>query len=83
MRHSRAGRLIPFAHSDVSDLKRQIESIKNTKHNIFVSVESVYSMDGDVVPLKEIVTLLRSYWPNGENGHLIVDEVRTKNFSLF
>ncbi|XP_037040056.1 8-amino-7-oxononanoate synthase-like [Bradysia coprophila] len=74
MKHSRAGRLIAFAHSDISDLKRHIDTLKNTKQNIFVSIESVYSMDGDVAPLSDIVSLLRSYWPNGENGHLIVDE---------
>ncbi|XP_037035775.1 8-amino-7-oxononanoate synthase-like [Bradysia coprophila] len=74
MQHSRAGHLIPFAHSNISDLKRHIDMLKNTQQNIFVSVETVYSMDGDVAPLTEIVTLLRSYWPNGENGHLIVDE---------
>ncbi|KAG4066579.1 hypothetical protein HA402_007215 [Bradysia odoriphaga] len=74
MRHSRAGRLIPFSHSNISNLKRHIDALKNTKQNIFVSVETVYSMDGDMAPLTGIVTLLRSYWPNGENGHLIVDE---------
>ena len=76
MRHSRAGHLIPFAHSNVTDLKKHIDTFKDTKQNIFVSVETIYSMDGDMAPLTEIVTLLRSYWPNGENGHLIVDEVR-------
>lgn len=80
MRNSRASHRIPFTHSNVSNLAIHIEKFKNTKYNVFISVESVYSMEGDVAPLKEIVTLIRSYWPNGENGHLIVDEVRhTKN----
>ncbi|KAI8077709.1 pyridoxal phosphate-dependent transferase [Halteromyces radiatus] len=74
MRISRAAQLIPFAHSDVGDLTMKLEGIKDTKQNIFVAVETVYSMDGDIAPLNEIVQVLRSYWPNGENGFLIVDE---------
>ncbi|KAG0288567.1 hypothetical protein BGZ96_007705 [Linnemannia gamsii] len=42
----------------------------NYKHrNIFVAVESVYSMDGDTAPLKEIVDLLEQF-----GAYLIVDE---------
>lgn len=78
MRNTRATHLIQFNHSDVSNLEIHIKKFKDTKKNVFITVESVYSMDGDVAPLKEIVTLIRSYWPNGENGHLIVDEVRHK-----
>ncbi|KAI8329845.1 pyridoxal phosphate-dependent transferase [Chlamydoabsidia padenii] len=74
MRISRAGKRLSFAHSDVTDLARHLESLKHTKQNVFVAVETVYSMDGDVAPLVEIVQLLRSYWPHGENGFLIVDE---------
>ncbi|CAO3593039.1 unnamed protein product [Absidia cylindrospora] len=74
MRISRAAHRIPFAHSDVVDLGAKLEAIKDTKQNVFVAVETVYSMDGDVAPLNEIVQLLRSYWPNEENGFLIVDE---------
>lgn len=80
MRMSRASHRIPFNHSCVSNLAIHIERFKDTKYNVFIAVESVYSMDGDVVPLKEIVTLIRSYWPNGENGHLIVDEVRNTKY---
>jgi 8-amino-7-oxononanoate synthase len=47
----------------------------NTKtykqRNIFVAVESVYSMDGDTAPLREIVDLLEQF-----GAHLIVDEVK-------
>lgn len=78
MRSSRAIQRIPFSHSDISNLAMYIDMFKETKQNIFIAVETVYSMDGDIVPLKEIVALIRSYWPNGENGFLIVDEVRVK-----
>jgi 8-amino-7-oxononanoate synthase len=82
MKISRAKHRIPFAHSDVDDLKRCLEKALNDtqgKKNVFVAVETVYSMDGDVAPLVEIMQLLRSYWPNGENGFLIVDEVNDLN----
>ncbi|CAO3630184.1 unnamed protein product [Cunninghamella echinulata] len=74
MRISRAGKRISFAHSDIIDLRSKLEDLKETKHNIFVAIETVYSMDGDIAPVKEIVNLLRSFWPDGENGFLIVDE---------
>ncbi|KAI9247201.1 pyridoxal phosphate-dependent transferase [Phascolomyces articulosus] len=74
MRVSRAGRLIPFKHSNVTDLDRVLTEIGSTDKNVFIAVETVYSMDGDVVPLVEIVQLLRKYWPKKENGYIIVDE---------
>ncbi|KAF9134068.1 hypothetical protein BG015_003462 [Linnemannia schmuckeri] len=42
---------------------------KYKQRNIFVAVESVYSMDGDTAPLREIVDLLEQF-----GAHLIVDE---------
>ncbi|CAO3631566.1 unnamed protein product [Cunninghamella blakesleeana] len=74
MRISRAGKKIPFAHSDIIDLQNKLDQLKDTKQNVFVAIETVYSMDGDIAPVKEIIDLLRSYWPDGENGFLIVDE---------
>ncbi|RDC57708.1 pyridoxal phosphate-dependent aminotransferase family protein [Pedobacter chinensis] len=55
-----------FAHNDLSDLENKL---KIAKGNIFVIVESVYSMDGDLSPLKEISSLCEKYRAN-----LIVDE---------
>ena len=55
-----------FKHNDLISLK---DKISQSKGNIFVVVESVYSMDGDEAPLEEIVKLCK------ENGAaLIVDE---------
>lgn len=76
MRSSRASHCIPFTHSDVSNLELHIGTFKDTNQNVFIAIETVYSMDGDIAPLKGIVGVLRKYWPNGENGFLIVDEVR-------
>ena len=55
-----------FAHNDVEDLE---DKLRRSKGNIFVAVESVYSMDGDMAPLKEIAAVCKKY-----NASLIVDE---------
>jgi len=55
-----------FAHNDLNDLEAKI---KLGKGNIFVVIESVYSMDGDIAPLPEISSLCEKYQSN-----LIVDE---------
>lgn len=57
-----------FLHNDLKDLEKKLSS-SDTNHQIFVVTESVFSMDGDVVPLHEIVDLCEKY-----NAALIVDE---------
>ncbi|TKB97843.1 aminotransferase class I/II-fold pyridoxal phosphate-dependent enzyme [Pedobacter cryophilus] len=64
-RLSNANRYI-FKHNDLESLA---EKLKNSKGNIFVVTESVFSMDGDFAPLKEISDLAKKY-----EAHLIVDE---------
>ena len=55
-----------FEHNNLEDLESKL---KLAKGNIFVAVESVYSMDGDFAPLVEISNLCEKYEAN-----LIVDE---------
>jgi len=55
-----------FEHNNVDALERRL---KGATGNIFVAVESVYSMDGDCSPLTEIVELCSHY-----SANLIVDE---------
>lgn len=55
-----------FEHNNLNSLE---EKLKHAKGNIFIAVESVYSMDGDQAPLIEIVNLAVKY-----NAHVIVDE---------
>jgi 8-amino-7-oxononanoate synthase len=82
MRLSRAGRKAKFEHNSISDLERILsqilrdEKIADGERNIFVAVESLYSMDGDLCPLKAIVELVERMLPNG-NGHIIVDEAHS------
>jgi 8-amino-7-oxononanoate synthase len=57
---------IAFAHNDLASLE---EKLRKRKGNCFVVTESVFSMDGDRAPLKEIAILCERY-----EAHLIVDE---------
>lgn len=65
-----------FLHNDYQDLERilmeattMISREPNTKRCIFVVVESVYSMDGDISPVQEILDLSLRY-----KARVIVDE---------
>ena len=62
-----------FAHNDAADLEKKLrkarENMGGIHADIFVAVESVYSMDGDMAPLAEFVSICKKY-----NAHLIVDE---------
>ena len=59
-----------FKHNDVTELKELIARSKETAYNIFIAVESVYSMDGDCAPLAELAAIARA----NKNIYLIVDE---------
>lgn len=65
MRLSYANRL-KFRHNSLEDLEKKLQVGSGNK---FVVVESVYSMDGDMAPLKEIVSLCQKH-----KALLIVDE---------
>lgn len=58
---------VSFLHNDVNDLAAKILT---SEGQVFIAVESVYSMDGDMAPLKEICALITSM----EQAHLVVDE---------
>ncbi|WP_234736484.1 aminotransferase class I/II-fold pyridoxal phosphate-dependent enzyme [Tellurirhabdus bombi] len=55
-----------FRHNDLSDLEAKLQKATGT---VYVAVESVYSMDGDLAPLPEICALCVRY-----GAALIVDE---------
>ncbi|KAM3512083.1 hypothetical protein MY11210_004280 [Beauveria gryllotalpidicola] len=55
---------------------QQGDEFRSGDRNVFVAVEGVYSMDGDVSPLRDIVACVRERLPRG-NGHVIVDEAHS------
>jgi 8-amino-7-oxononanoate synthase len=65
-----------FVHNDCADLERrmitwmrQTTSGGDRQSTLFVVTESVFSMDGDLAPLKEMAALCRQY-----GAQLVVDE---------
>jgi 8-amino-7-oxononanoate synthase len=59
-----------FRHNDLKSLKDSIQKHQTNFKNIFIVVESVYSLDGDLAPLLEISEMIREM----ETVFLIVDE---------
>ena len=59
IRHSRAERAI-FAHNDPDDLRRKLAVIDPARPKL-IAFESVYSMDGDIAPIKEICDLAEEF----------------------
>ena len=59
IRHSRAEKHI-FRHNDLEDLENILKSIDPSQPKL-VAFESVYSMDGDIGPIKEICDLADKY----------------------
>lgn len=57
---------IKFRHNDTEDLER---ILKKQGGFSFVAIESLYSMDGDFAPIREIIEITEKY-----NACLIVDE---------
>ena len=67
---------ISFKHNNVQDLAAKLRKYGNSYQNIFVIVESAYSMSGDLAPLRDIVALKDEY-----KFYLYVDEAHT--FGLY
>ena len=55
-----------FRHNDIDDLKQKLKRAKGT---VFVAIESLYSMDGDLAPIESIHKICEE-----NNALLIVDE---------
>ncbi|KLJ07056.1 8-amino-7-oxononanoate synthase [Blastomyces silverae] len=83
MRLSRASRKIPFKHNSVDDFFRIAQSlvqedqlIASGERNVLVAVESLYSMEGDIAPIAELLEIIKTVFPRG-NGYMIVDEAHS------
>lgn len=58
-----------FKHNDLADLTMKLQQATQQSGQVFVAVESVYSMDGDMAPLTDLADLCEQY-----GAALLVDE---------
>ncbi|KAF7895521.1 uncharacterized protein EAF01_009483 [Botrytis porri] len=83
MSRSLATTQVSFAHNDI-DAFRQVlmflsdsqPFIKQGKKCVLIVVESFYSIEGDMSPLKELVQITKEMFPHG-NAQFIVDEAHS------
>ena len=68
IQHSRSEKKI-FKHNDLQDLETKLKEI-GTNRPILIAFESVYSMDGDIAPIKQFLDLADKY-----NALTFIDEV--------
>lgn len=54
-------RVVRYAHNDVADLRRKITENKDSARRMLVVTDGVFSMDGDIAPLPEIVEVADDY----------------------
>ncbi|KAL9054329.1 MAG: hypothetical protein Q9162_004203 [Coniocarpon cinnabarinum] len=71
---------VAFLHNDVASLRETLQNIIDThpkirdgSNSVLISVESVYSVDGDICPLREMVKVSKEVCTAG-NAVFIVDE---------
>ncbi|MFY0601820.1 MAG: pyridoxal phosphate-dependent aminotransferase family protein [Cyclobacteriaceae bacterium] len=64
-----AAQTVAFRHNDTADLRKKITQAKG---RVFVVTETIFSMDGDLAPLEEIVDIC-----NELGAYLIVDEAHS------
>ena len=71
IQHSGA-QFVRFRHNDMSHLSQVLKKYANNKSNVYIVCESIYSMDGDTVPINDVIKLKKEY-----NATLIVDEAHS------
>jgi glycine C-acetyltransferase len=59
-----------FRHNNPVDLEKKLQKVKGKK--ILVAIEGVYSMDGDVCPLPELVAVAKKY-----GARILLDEAHS------
>ena len=65
------GRIVRFKHNNLEDLARVLSKIPPDRGRMVV-VDGVYSMDGDIAPLPEMIKVCKEY-----NARLMVDDAHS------
>lgn len=68
--------VIRFRHNDAEDLRKRLRRVGNIPGAKLVVVEGVYSMLGDIIPLKDFIEVKKE-----ENAYLMIDEAHS--FGVF
>ena len=66
--------IVPFKHNDIEAMEKRLRRIPEGA-GILVVLEGVYSMLGDVAPLKEMVAVAKKY-----GAMVLVDEAHSMGF---
>ncbi len=67
-----ASQVIAFRHNSPESLRKKLERLGGAKRNRLVVVEGLYSIRGDVAPLREIVEVSRAH-----GAYILVDEAHS------
>ncbi len=67
-----AAQVIGFRHNSPASLRKKLERLPAQGRNRLVVVEGLYSIRGDVAPLREIVAVCRAH-----SAYLVVDEAHS------
>ena len=83
MQNSQAVTRVPFRHNNTESFRDALASvydshslIRQGKRCVIVAVESFYSMDGDICPLRELITASKDIFPCG-NVQFLIDEAHS------
>lgn len=84
MKKSRAKQRVEFLHNDLNSFRDTVVSIlehniaiREGQSSILVAVESIYSMDGDVCPLREMIDIGKELCSGPVNIQFVVDEAHS------
>ncbi len=88
IRQSMATDRVAFPHNDVEAFRDTLRDILATrplvrqgKRSVLVAVESIYSMEGDLCPLQELVEASQDVFQDHEGGiQFVVDEAHSGGF---
>ncbi|MDR3448398.1 MAG: 8-amino-7-oxononanoate synthase [Alphaproteobacteria bacterium] len=67
--HAVGCRTVKVMHNDLNAFEEALKKPRAAGSHLFILVESIYSMDGDVAPVRDLLDLAEKY-----DGLLIVDE---------